>query len=245
MKNYKITIQYDGSRYKGWQRLKDNDNTIQAKLENVLSKMTSEKIEVFGSGRTDAGVHAENQIANFKTNFEGNTQEIMEYLYRYLPDDIVVKKVEVVDERFHARYNAKGKKYVYTINNSRVHNVFDRKYTYHVDKKLNIEEMQKAANVLIGEHDFKSFTTMKSKEKSTVRNIYSIKIDKKEEYVYISVCGSGFLRNMVRIISGTLIEVGIGNLKTEDVIDILYRKDRSVSGPTAPPEGLSLMEVQY
>ncbi|PRR75915.1 tRNA pseudouridine synthase A [Clostridium thermopalmarium DSM 5974] len=174
MRNIKLTIQYDGTKYKGWQRLGNENNTIQGKIEKVLGKITGENIELIGSGRTDAGVHAYNQIANFKTNSNISNEKLLEDCYKFLPLDIVIKKAEDVDDRFHARYNALEKIYTYKIYNDSTHDVFKRKYSYHVKEELNIEKMRESAFVFIGKHDFKSFTALKSKKKSTVREIYSI-----------------------------------------------------------------------
>ncbi|RKD20869.1 tRNA pseudouridine38-40 synthase [Caminicella sporogenes DSM 14501] len=245
MRNIKLVIQYDGSRYRGWQRLGDTDNTIQAKIENVLSRMTGEQVEIIGSGRTDAGVHALNQVANFKTNSTMSTSEIQDYCYRYLPDDIVIKSVEEVDDRFHARYNVKGKKYLYRILNSKYHDPFIRKYITHVPEKLDLEAMKTAANYFIGEHDFTSFTTAKSKKKSRVKKVFDVEIFKDGDIIEILFYGKGFLHNMVRIMVGTLLEVGYGKMKPEYIKELLEKKDRSLAGPTAPPQGLFLYEVEY
>lgn len=245
MRNIKLVIQYDGSRYRGWQRLGDSEQSIQGKLENVLSKMTEEKIEIIGAGRTDAGVHAENQTANFKTNSNMYLMEMLDYCYKYLPEDIVVKRLEEVDPLFHARYNAREKVYKYRIDNRKYHDVFDRKYSFHVNGKLDIKVMKEAVKYFIGEHDFTSFTSAKSKKKSAVREIYSIDIVKSESGMEISFRGNGFLHNMVRIITGTLIEIGLGNMKMEAIPEIFEKKDRSLAGPTAPAQGLFLMEVLY
>ncbi len=245
MKNLKLTIEYDGSRYKGWQRLGDNDNTIQGKIEAVLSKMTSEKIELIGCGRTDGGVHAENYIANFHTNCMLSKEMMIDYLYEFLPEDIVVKEIEEVEERFHARYNAKAKTYIYRINNSEFRNVFNRKYVYHIDKKLNLENMIEASKMLVGTHDFQSFTTLKTKKKSTVRTINYININKNEDLIEIEFNGDGFLWNMVRIITGTLLEVGTGKISVDEVKTILDKKKREEAGPIAQAKGLYLKEVIY
>ena len=194
MRNIKITIEYDGTKYKGWQRLGDSDNTIQHKIEAVLSKMAGENIEITASGRTDAGVHATNQIANFRTESSMSEHKMRSYCYEFLPEDIVVKSVEEVDLNFHARYNAKAKKYVYNICNNKAHNVFTRKYDYHVPLTLNVEKMRRAAEVLIGEHDFQSFTTLKTKKKSTVRDIYTINIVNEDGNIEISIQGNGFMK---------------------------------------------------
>jgi len=245
MRNIKIVIEYDGTKYKGWQRLGDSDNTIQHKIETVLSKMAGENIEITASGRTDAGVHATNQVANFRTEATMPTHKMRSYCYEYLPEDIVVKTVEEVDMNFHARYNAKVKKYVYNICNNKAHNVFDRKYEYHIPQPLNIEKMRKASEYLIGEHDFQSFTTLKTKKKSTVRNIYTINIVNEDGNIEISIQGNGFMKNMVRLIVGTLIEVGLGERPADGINDILDKKERKFSGHIAPAKGLFLDEVDY
>jgi len=245
MRNIKIVIEYDGTKYKGWQRLGDSDNTIQHKIETVLSKMAGENIEITASGRTDAGVHATNQIANFRTDCSMPTHKMRSYCYEYLPEDIVVKAVEEVDLNFHARYNAKVKKYVYNICNNKAHNVFNRKYEYHIPQPLNVEKMRKAAEFLIGEHDFQSFTTLKTKKKSTIRNIYTINIVNEDGNIEISVQGDGFMKNMVRLIVGTLIEVGLGERPADGINDILDKKERKYSGHIAPAKGLFLEEVNY
>ena len=245
MRNIKIVIEYDGTRYKGWQRLGDSDNTIQHKVEAVLSKMAEENIEIIGSGRTDAGVHATNQVANFRTECMMPDHKMRSYCYEYLPEDIVVKTVEEVDLNFHARYNAKVKKYVYNICNNKAHNVFTRKYDYHVPLPLNIENMRRASEILIGEHDFQSFTTLKTKKKSTIRNIYTINIVNDDGNIEISVQGNGFMKNMVRLIVGTLVEVGLGERPANEISDILDKKERKYAGHIAPAKGLFLEEVNY
>lgn len=245
MRNLRMVIEYDGTRYKGWQKQKENVATIQEKVENVLSKMANEEVQVIGCGRTDTGVHAENYIANFHTNSTFTNEDILDYLYEFLPEDIVVKSVTDVHERFHARYNAKAKTYVYTINNGKYRDVFNRKFTYHTDEELNLNSMMAAADILVGTHDFKSFTSLKSDNKSTVRTINYIDITKKEHIIKIEVNGDGFLLNMVRIIVGTLLEVGKGELKPSDVAKILEAKERAQAGPMAQAKGLCLKEVEY
>lgn len=245
MRNIKITIEYDGSRYKGFQRLNDSENTIQGKIESVLSKMADEKIEIIASGRTDMGVHAHNQVANFKTSSNLSIKKINEYLNKYLPEDIVIKKVEEVEDRFHSRYNVKQKVYLYKINNSKTQDVFLRKYSTHIEKPLDIELMKKASEYLVGEHDFTSFASSKSKKKSNVREIYSITINKNKDIIDIFVEGNGFLYNMVRIIVGALIDVGLHKKTPEDVKIMLDKKNRSEASDTAPAKGLYLYSVKY
>ncbi|WZL72567.1 tRNA pseudouridine(38-40) synthase TruA [Clostridiaceae bacterium 35-E11] len=245
MRNIRLVIQYDGTRYKGWQRLGDNDHTIQAKIESVLSKMTGETIEIIGSGRTDAGVHALGQVTNFRTNSSMSIQEIQDYCYRYLPEDIVIKSVKEAGDKFHARYNATRKKYIYKIWNHLYHDPFNRKYITHITEPLNIDLMKEAADALVGLHDFTSFTTAKSKKKSMVREIYAIDIMKNGNNIEMLFQGNGFLHNMIRIIVGTLIEVGLGRIEVKEVKAILHKKDRKAAGATAPPQGLFLYDVDY
>ncbi|HBW36646.1 MAG: pseudouridine synthase [Peptococcaceae bacterium BRH_c23] len=240
-----MTISYDGFKYKGWQKQKETDLTIQGKIEAVLSKMTGEAIQIVGCGRTDSGVHAENYIANFHTKSPFTTDTILDYLYEYLPEDIGVKSIEEVPERFHARYNVKSKTYVYRINNQKFRDVFNRKYTYHLAEKLDLSEMRNASEVLIGSHDFQSFTNIKNSDKSTIRTINFINIIEKDGLLDIEVNGNGFLWNMVRIIVGTLIEVGKGNLKPKEVEKILNEKKRWEAGPLAQAKGLFLRDVTY
>ncbi len=261
MKNYCMTIQYDGTRYQGWQRLKDADKSIQGKIEDVLSRMCNHKVEIHGSGRTDAGVHATGQAASFKIETEKTCDEIKDYLNLYLPEDIAVTKIEQVDDKFHARLTKCRKTYLYRINNSNISNVFERKYVYKVSEELDIEKMKKAASYLIGEHDFLGFSSLKKVKKSTVRTIYEVRIETDDTSsvspwltpsprgegfeVRIYITGDGFLYNMVRIISGTLIEIGSGKRACEDILKILETKNREDAGVTAPAQGLTLYEVRY
>lgn len=243
-KNYKLTIMYDGTRYYGWQRLKGKD-TIQGKIEDVLSKMCNEEVVVNGAGRTDAGVHAKGMIASAELNTYLAENEIRDYMNRYLPEDIAVKEVKQASERFHARYHAVGKNYCYTCFVGPVKPVFNRKYVTILDKVPDIPAMQKAALVLQGEHDFASFCGNSHMKKSTVRIVDKIEIIWRNGYIYFNFHGNGFLQNMVRIMVGTLLEVGYGRMTKEDVKRILMAKDRKQSGPKAPPEGLCLMGVEY
>ena len=243
-RNYKLKISYDGTRYSGWERQPGRE-TIQGKLESVLSRMCDEDIEITGAGRTDAGVHAKAMIANVHLCTDMDEEEILEYLNRYLPDDIAVTKVSPASDRFHARYNAKGKTYCYTIFNGKVKPVFNRKYYTYIEEPLDIDAMRMAGEYLIGEHDFKSFCGNPKMKKSTVRRINSIDIKTSKGYIYIYYNGTGFLQYMVRIMTGTLIAVGRGELKPEEVENILQAKDRSIAPPTAPAKGLCLEKVHY
>lgn len=245
MRNIKMVIQYDGSGFKGFQKLKDNENTIQGKLESVLSKMTDENIEIIGSGRTDMGVHAYGQVVNFKTNSNLSLNKIHKYLYEYLPQSISIKEISEENERFHSRYNAKRKVYLYKIDNNEYPNPFTRKYETHIPKKLDLDKMNEVAAVFVGEHDFTSFCSSKSKKKSHIREIYSITINEHENKIEIFVEGNGFLYNMVRIIVGTLIDAGHGKITKDEVENLLKLKDRSKSPETALAKGLFLYRVKY
>ncbi|MFA9558506.1 tRNA pseudouridine(38-40) synthase TruA [Evansella sp. AB-rgal1] len=244
MFNYKLLIQYDGGRYKGWQRLGDDENTIQGKIENVLSEMAGYKIEIIGSSRTDAGVHALAQIANFKLEEEMAEADIKKYLNRYLPQDISVLDVTSVHERFHSRYNTKDKTYVYKIWNEEHTNPFIRKHSMHVEKNLDLEEMKEASKHFIGEHDFTAFSNAKSKKKSMVREIYSIELEEKAGLIEISIRGNGFLYNMVRKIVGILIEVGLGKQEIHSIAGMLKSKER-FPALMAEPQGLFLEKISF
>ena len=245
MRNIKLTIQYDGSRYKGWQGQKDNDLTIQGKLEAVLGKMTEETIELIGAERTDVGVHAENYIANFKTDCALSTALMQDYLYNFLPDDIVVKAVEEVDDRFHARYNVKSKTYSYTIDTNSYRNVFNRKYTYHMDGTLDLERMQEAAQLLEGKHDFQSFTSVKAGGKSTLREVEEILIVKEENIIKITIRANDFLWHMPRFMVGVLLEVGMGKMKIEAVKKLLKETKKCEGVLLAKPKALCLESMGY
>lgn len=245
MNNYRILIQYDGARYKGWQRLGNGENTIQGKLENILSEQLGKYVEVTGSSRTDAGVHAIAQVAHFKTDDNLTVEEVKNIFNRYLPNDISVQEVSLVSERFHARYHAVGKCYLYKIWNRDSPNPFLRKYSTHITEKCDIEEMRKAATYFIGKHDFTAFSTASSKKKSMVREIYSLTIVEHNGLIQIRIKGNSFLYNMVRRIVGLLIEVGIGNVKVDEVFTILNSKERNQAGYMAEAKGLFLEKVEY
>ncbi len=243
--NYKLTLQYDGSRYDGWQKQGNTDNTIQGKLETVLSRFAGAPVELHGAGRTDAGVHAEAQVASFRLPSPIPAEEIEAYLARYLPEDIAVVSLVEAPERFHARLNAKGKVYRYSIRLSAHPDVFRRKYQYRISAPLDISAMKKAASALTGCHDFRAFCSNKRYKKSTVRTVYSIDIELNGNDLSISYHGDGFLYNMVRILTGTLIEVGLGERNPDDMADILASLDRTKAGKTAPAQGLCLVKVEY
>ena len=245
MYNYKLTIQYDGTRYKGWQRLGGGENTIQEKLESVISQMMGQAVEIIGCSRTDAGVHALAQTANFKTEKSLEVEQIRDYLNHYLPKDICVTEVASVPENFHARYHSKSKTYLYKIWNNEYSNPFMRKYSMHVPVTLNIERMKEASTYFMGSHDFTAFSNVKSKKKSMVREIYSITFEEEEGFLHIRFCGEGFLYNMVRWIAGTLIDVGLGKIRPEEIKGMLESKDRGKTGNLAEACGLYLEKITY
>ncbi len=245
MNNYKMTIQYDGGRYKGWQRLKDNDGTIQGKLENVLTELTGEQVEVIGCSRTDAGVHAYGQVANFKTESGYSREEVMHYLNRYLPRDISVVELLPAAPQFHSRYHAKEKTYLYQIWNEEYPNPFIRKYSMQVEQPLDLEQMRAACQYFLGSHDFTAFSNVKSKKKSMVREIYGLIIEKQNSLIEIRICGDGFLYNMVRKIVGILIEVGLGKRKADTIPALIHNRDRSQIGILADACGLILESITY
>ncbi len=242
--NYKLTVAYDGTRFYGWERQPDRD-TIQGKLESVLAELTGRPVEVIGAGRTDAGVHARAMTANAVLDTDKTPDEIRSYLNRYLPDAIAVREVKPCAERFHARYNALGKTYRYTCFDGPVKPVFDRRYVTVLDYSPDVERMRRAAEHLRGEHDFASFCGNPYMKKSTVRTVDVIQIERRRDRVIFTFHGNGFLQNMVRILVGTLLEVGRGYWEPEYAAEILAAKDRKRAGPTAPPEGLCLMKVDY
>lgn len=245
MKNYKITIQYDGTRYSGWQVQKCTPDTIQGKIEHVLETLAGHPVEIMGSGRTDAGVHARGQVANFYMEDEFDKEKIFTWLNEHLPKDIAIRQIEEVSERFHSRFSAKSKTYVYRIHTGDFSNVFERKFVYDYKGKLDVKRMREAAKLLEGKHDFKSFCGNKRMKKSTVRTIYEIKIEELPGELRISYTGNGFLMNMVRILTGTLIEVGDGRREPDSMTQILKGLDRELAGYTAPPQGLLLEQVYY
>lgn len=245
MYNYCLTIQYDGSRYKGWQRLGKAENTIQGKIEQVLTQFAGQEIEIIGCSRTDAGVHALAQIANFKLKEYKSKDQIKKYLNQYLPQDICVINVTSVPDNFHARYNAKSKTYQYKIWNKDHSNPFMRKYSMQVKEGLNITLMKEASRHFLGEHDFTAFSNAKSKKKSMVRNIHSVCIVEENGFIIIRISGDGFLYNMVRWMVGTLIEVGLGNLRGDQIPDIIAAKERDKTGNLAEACGLYLENIDY
>ena len=242
--NYRLLIQYDGTRYEGWQRQKTTGNTIQGKIEDVLGRMAGVKVEISGASRTDAGVHAKGQVANVHLPEGRSVEEIRDYLNRYLPEDICVSDIKEVSQRFHSRLNAGDKTYLYRISTNTIKNVFERKYIYELDEKLDVAKMKEAAAYLQGEHNFQSFCAKRVK-KSTIRSLESIEFKELPGELQIYYRGSGFLYNMVRILTGTLIEVGQYERTPESVKEVLRAKERAKAGYTAPAKGLCLLQIKY
>lgn len=244
MRNLRLDLCYDGTRYRGWQRLPGKDDTIQGKLETTLSRILGEQIEVSGSGRTDAGVHAKRQVANFHCESLMSAEEILVQLRRYLPEDIGIYSCREVSQRFHARLNAREKTYRYRIWNSDAPCVFQRRYVTVMPEPLNLQDMRQAADLLCGEHDFSAFCGNAKMKKSTVRFLRSVQIEQKGEEIQLSFTGNGFLHNMVRILVGTLVEVGRGERSIQSIPNLFGGK-RAEAGFLAPPQGLCLEEVMY
>ncbi len=245
MKNYKMVISYDGSRYKGWQSQKTTDVTIQGKLNDVLSRLEGSRVSVQGSGRTDAGVHAAGQVAHVHLSVEKSPEEILAYLNEYLPEDIGVMELKEAPERFHARLSAVKKTYCYRIYNSSLPNVFERKWMYAIPEPLDLAAMRQGASYLEGTHDFAAFCANVSKKKSTVRTIERVAVIQDGREVDIVITGNGFLHKMVRIITGTLVEVGLGQREPMDIKRLLEEGVRREAGVTIPARGLILQEVEY
>ena len=246
MKNYKLLLAYDGTRYYGWEHQPNTDMTIQGKLETLLARMTEkETVEVTGAGRTDAGVHAKGMAANVRLETTMTPEEIRDYMNRYLPEDICVMEVREASERFHARYNALGKTYCYTCYAGESKPVFSRKYVWTLDRVPDVERMRRAAEFLTGTHDFASFCSNPRMKKSTVRKVDKIEISFRSGYLNLTYHGTGFLQHMVRILTGTLLEVGFGLREPESMEELLEAKQRALAGPTAPAKGLCLMKVDY
>lgn len=245
IRNIKLLIQYEGTRYQGWQRQISSSNTIQGKIESILTKMCNEKIEIQGSSRTDAGVHAKGQVANFHTKSTMSIEEMMAYINEYLPLDIAVTKIEEVPERFHSRLNAKGKCYCYQVINSSIPDVFNRRYALEFQETLDIGAMKEGAKYLCGSHDFKSFTSAKKGKKSTIRCIDEINLEQKGDLITFTFRGNGFLYHMIRIIMGTLLEIGMGKRKADSIPELLEAKSREQAGFLVPAKGLTLMELYF
>ena len=243
--NWRLILSYDGSRYNGWQKQGNTENTIQGKLEQVLSRLMEQSIEVQGAGRTDAGVHALGQVASVRLPGKWDPRQLQEKLNEYLPEDIAVLEATPAEERFHARLSARGKTYRYEIRIGTVPDVFRRKYQWQLADQPDLGKMRAAAAQLIGTRDFRSFCGNRQFKKSTVRTVESIDIQQDGADLTITFRGDGFLPYMVRILTGTLVEIGLGKIPAESIPEILAAKDRMAAGPTAPAKGLTLVEVRY
>ena len=244
MRNLRLDICYEGTRYRGWQRLSGTDNTIQAKLEQTLSRILNEQIEVSASGRTDAGTHAKGQVVSFRCESDMPCHEILTKLRCYLPEDIGIYSCKNVSPRFHARLNAKTKIYTYRVWNSEQPCVFERKFVHIDPRPLDMDAMLRAAKDYLGQHDFSAFCANKNMKKSTERYIESFVITRQGNEIHFTVTGNGFLHHMVRIMVGTLLEIGRGE-RAENSIPDLFGASRSQAGELIPACGLCLMEVTY
>ena len=245
MRNIKLVIEYDGKDFNGWQKQPTKLN-IQGEIERAIKQITGEEVDLTASGRTDAGVHALGQVANFKTNSNIAIEKIPIALNSNLKKSIIIKSAEEVEERFHSRLNCKRKTYRYIINNSKYGTAIYRNLETHIPIKLNIQKMQEAVKYFEGEHDFKAFKASGTSSKSSVRTIYKAQvIEAENERIYIELTGNGFLYNMVRIISGTLVEVGMGKIAPEEIKTIIESQKRENAGKTLPPQGLYLVKVEY
>ena len=245
MKNIKLTIEYDGKDFNGWQKQPDKLN-IQGTIEQAIERITGEKVDLNASGRTDAGVHAIGQVANFKTNYELPIEKWPLALNANIKKSIVIKSAEEVEERFHSRLSCKRKTYRYVINNSKYGTAIYRNLETHIPIKLDVEKMKSAIKYFEGEHDFKAFKASGTSSKSSVRTIFKAEIiEKDNERIWIELTGNGFLYNMVRIIAGTLVEVGLGKIEPDEILKIMNSKKRENAGKTLPPQGLYLVKVDY
>ena len=249
MKNFKLTIAYDGTRYNGWQRQENTDWTIQGKLEAILARYMGEPVEVHGSGRTDAGVHAKAQVANVKLETELTSKQLQQILNQYLPLDIRILSAEEVEERFHARLKAVGKCYSYRVTTGQYLDVFRRDYQLHQEARLDAEAMRQAAKLLTGRHDYASFSSLKKTKKSTVRTVWDIEISEQDygcgQDITFVFTGEGFLYHMVRLMVGALMDVGEGKMDAAAVEERLNRAELGAQGRMVPAAGLCLEWVQY
>ena len=245
MRNIKLTIEYDGKDFNGWQK-QPNKLNIQGSIESAIEQITGEKIELYASGRTDAGVHALGQVANFKTNSTLPIEKFPIAINSKLKRSIRILKAEEVDEKFHSRLTCKRKTYRYIINNSAMGSAIYRNLETHIPQKLDIKKMQEAVKFFEGEHDFKAFKASGTSSKSSVRTIFNAEvIYAGQDRIYIELTGNGFLYNMVRIIAGTLVDVGLGKIDSKEIQNIILDGKRDRAGKTLPPNGLYLLKVEY
>lgn len=245
MRNIKLTIEYDGKNFPGWQS-QPGKISIQTEIENAIKNITGENVQIIASGRTDAGVHALGQVANFHTETNIPIKQIPYAINSKLTKSIVIKSAEEVDDRFHSRYNCKQKTYRYIINNSEFPSALNRYREFHMPYKLDIEKMKKAIKHFEGEHDFAGFKSSGgSEKKTTVRNLTKCELIEDGSRIIIELTGNGFLYNMVRIISGTIVDIGLGKTNADEIDEIIASKDRTRAGKTLPPHGLYLVKVEY
>lgn len=244
MARFKLIVAYDGTNYNGFAK-QPNGITIQETLEKAIEGIVQKPVHIIGAGRTDTGVHAKGQCCVFDADTKVPVEKLATAINSKLPKDIAVRLVEIVEDDFHPRYGAKRKTYRYQILNAKTRDPFLYKYAYFYPYKLDIERMKEAAGHMIGEHDFACFCSAHSGVKTTTRIIYDINIQKQGDLITVDICGNGFLYNMVRIIIGTLLQVGSHKLSTGYVKTIIESKNRDLAGPTAPPEGLTMMHIIY
>jgi len=245
MRNFKLTLCYDGSRYRGWQKQGNTPNTVQGKLETLLSRLLEQSVEVHGAGRTDAGVHARAQTVSFRADTSLDCGELLKALRAYLPEDIGALSLEEAAPNFHARLSAKEKTYIYRVWNSETPCVFERKYVYVFPSALDMDAMRRAAGLLCGRRDFAAFSTGKKREGRSVRTLRSISTERLGDEVRLTFTGDGFMYNQVRIMTGTLLEIGRGDRSPEDIERIFASASRAEAGFTAPARGLCLWSVEY
>ncbi len=243
--NYRCIIQYDGTNYEGWQKQNRTEETVQGKFEKALLKVTGEEVAVIGAGRTDSGVHSLGQTANFHLKTPWACHDLETALNEELPDTVNIEKLEKTDDRFYSRFDAVRKKYRYRIRTGAHKNVFDRRFVWQYGKPLDTEAMKKGAAYLVGRHDFTAFCGNKKMKKSKVRTVESVTIEIKGDEMSVIFVGDGFLQGMVRIMTGTLVEIGEGKRKAEDIPLIFTSLNRERAGFTAPPQGLILESVSY
>ncbi len=244
IKNVKLIIEYDGTNYCGWQK-QDNAESIQQKVEEAIQRATGAFSKVIGASRTDAGVHAKGYVCNFFTGSTIPSDSLKMVLNSFLPKDIVIIESKEVEQEFHSQYRSVGKKYIYTVLNAQHRPAIGRNYVYYFNRKIDVEKMEKASKYFLGTHDFSAFKKKGSSVKTSVRTIKELHIDKSGDYIKFSITGDGFLYNMVRIMVGTLLDVGVGRFKPEDIVDIINSKDRSRAGKSVSACGLTLEKVFY
>ena len=245
MKRLKLILAYDGTRYDGWQRQGNTANTVQGRIEALLTRAVGAPVEIHGCGRTDAGVHARMQVCHFDVPDEEDPSHLLAALRQYLPEDIAARSLTETDPRFHARLSCREKTYLYRVNTGETRDVFSRKYELFLPERLNDRAMLEAAKLLTGTHDFRAFTNNSRTKKSTVRTVSGIRPEREGDRLRLWFTGDGFLYNMVRILTGTLLEVGEGKRRPEEMPQILASLDRTQAGPLAPAQGLTLWEVVY